>query len=550
MRKRSRISAVLVVMAGLMALGTSLAAASTTPRWVKHVRNYPGGISGGVRAYLDSGTSRARAGLMGMPGASSFSRPASPVTLHNLKVNSQDASPPVPQNETQVVHNVFNDRIAVAGANDYVNGGSQLYRTADGGQHWSSQFRSSAVLETGDFCGGGGDPALTYSRRDHAFYFAQLCFFGNHTESEIEVLRSLDNGKTWTGSLNGAYPVSNFVPATQDFDSSRFFDKEQITVDNHRSSPHYGRIYVTYIKFHMRPNGFSDYCPVQVAYTDSVDPNGDGDLTDSVWKHTRVVPNKPGDNGIGLSANQGAQPVVDNHGALDISYMTEECNTSIDHRILFKRSTNGGKTFNPRRQISKPGQWRDNPNPDDLLPNKNARIAASTSAPLVFNPVDNSLNYIVQNNINKAVSGADISFTRSVDHGITWSPMTTVSVNGSGQPARNDQFFPWMDVDPHGNLHAIWFDNRNAQHNIRIQTFQGFSSDKGAHWSNVNISTEPWNPNRSFFTSGSFIGDYNGLAVGDGVIYPVWTDGRDSPGPPNGQTDIWTNVELNTFPQP
>ena len=27
---------------------------------------------------------------------------------------------------------------------------------------------------------------------------------------------------------------------------------------------------MTYTKFHMRPNGFSDYCPIQLAYTDDV----------------------------------------------------------------------------------------------------------------------------------------------------------------------------------------------------------------------------------------------------------------------------------------
>ena len=77
MRKGLGISAALAVM-GLMALGTGLAAANTTPRWVKHVRSYPGGISGGVRAYLDPGTSGANPGLTATPRASSFSRPASP----------------------------------------------------------------------------------------------------------------------------------------------------------------------------------------------------------------------------------------------------------------------------------------------------------------------------------------------------------------------------------------------------------------------------------------------------------------------------------------
>jgi hypothetical protein len=551
MRRGPSFLGVLAVVAGLGALGTSLAPANTTtPRWVKHVTNYPGGISNGVRAYLDPGMSGANAGLTATGAARSSSGPAGARTLHNRKVNSQDASPPVPQNETQVVHNEFNDLIAVAGANDYVNGGSQLYRTTDGGQHWSSQFRSPRVEETGDFCGGGGDPALAYSKRDRAFYFAQLCFFRAHLESEIEVIRSLDNGRSWTGSRTGAYPVSNFDPQLDDFNPALFYDKEQITVDNNPSSPHYGRIYVTYIKFHMRPSGFSDYCPVQVAYTDRIDPNGDGDLRDSVWNQTSVVPSNPGDDGKGPTANQGAQPVVDKQGGLNISYMSEDCNTGIDRAILFKRSTNGGASFGSRHRISKIAQWKDNPNPADVLPDKNAGIAASTSAPLVFNPVDRSLNYIVQNNINRAQTGADISFTRSLDHGTTWSRMTTVSVAGSGDPARNDQFFPWMDVDAQGNLHAIWYDNRRDPGNVRIRTFQGYSTDQGATWSNANISTKSWNPNDGFFDSGDFIGDYNGLAVGDGVIYPLWTDGRDSPGSPLGQTDIWTNVELNTFPRP
>ena len=126
---------------------------------------------------------------------------------------------------------------------------------------------------------------------------------------------STDNGRTWTGSAHrrlSGHATSADSSATSTRRS--FYDKEQITVDNNPSSPHYGRIYVTYIKFHMQPNGFSDYCPVQVAYTDNIDPNGDGDLTDAVWHHTGVVPDNPGGNGKGPSANQGAQPVVDNQG--------------------------------------------------------------------------------------------------------------------------------------------------------------------------------------------------------------------------------------------
>jgi hypothetical protein len=544
--KRMGFAATVIGTALFLAVAASVAAAST-PRWVKHVKNYPGGISSGVRAYTDPGLQHAQAAAKFRSPSTEPASAASSGSLENLQVNT-DSNPPLPQNETQVVHSPFNDKIAIGAANDYVNGGSQIYRTTNGGQSWTTQYRSSVTLETGDFCGGGGDPALTYSQRDHAFYFAQLCFFRNFLPSEVEVIRSADNGRTWTGSATGAYPISNFSPALNDFNPAVFYDKEQITVDNNPSSPHYGRLYVTYVKFHIEPSGFSDYCPVQVAYTDNIDPNGDGDLTDSVWHHTGVVPDNPGGNGKGPSANQGAQPVVDNKGGLDISYMTEECNTSLDHGIFFKRSTNGGASFGPTKQINKPGQWADNPNPDDLLPPKRARIASSTSAPLVFNPVDHSLNYIVQNNIDQAKSGADISFTKSTDYGATWSNMQDVAVTGSGKPAPNDQFFPWMDVTPKGELRAIWFDNRDAPNNIGIETFKGRAGINGRKWTNKEISTKRWNPNKSFFGSGAFIGDYNGFAAGNGVMYPLWTDGRDTPGPPLGQTDIWTNVELNKSP--
>jgi hypothetical protein len=545
--KRVGFAASLIGVAAFFAIATSIAMASTTPRWVKHVHRYPGGISNGVRAYLDPGLRKAKQQAQASQSLSSPAAPAAPGPLQNEQVNSDDSNPPLPQNETQVAHSELDDNVAVAGANDYV-GGVQIYATADGGQTWTTHSRVPATGETRDFCT-GGDPAVAYSLRDHAFYFAGVCFLRAFPVSEIQVIQSTDNGQTWTGGdRNSSTAISNFRPQLQDFNPALFYDKPQITVDNNPSSPHFGRIYVTYVKFHLEPDGFSDYCPVNVSFTNDLDPNNDGDLTDAVWHLRSVVPDNPGGNGAGPSANQGAQPVVDNQGGLDISYMTEGCNRFIGHGIFMRRSTDGGQTFGAAERINKANQWADNPNPDDLLPNKKARFPASTSAPLVFNPVDNSLNYIVQNNVNRAQTGADISFAKSKDYGKTWSNMHDVAVDGAGKPAPNDQFFPWMDVGPNGGLRAIWFDNRNAPKNVRIETFQGRAGINGRHWTNTDISTKSWNPNQSFFGSGAFIGDYNGFAVGDhsGVMYPIWTDGRDTPGVPLGQTDVWTNVELPT----
>jgi len=60
------------------------------------------------------------------------------------------------------------------------------------------------------------------------------------------------------------------------------------------------------------------------------------------------------------------------------------------------------------------------------------------------------------------------------------------------------------------------------------------------------ISTAAFDPGDSFFSCGCFIGDYNQIAVSRDVIYPAWTDGRDSPGRPSGDSDIFTNVEIAT----
>src|SRR4051812_20782844 len=116
--RRMGFVATLIGVAGFFAVATSVASASSTPRWVKHVRSYPGGISNGVRAYMDPGPRAARASPRKAQSSPPPPTPLFPKTsLQTLQVNGRDSNPPVPQNETQVVHSEFNDRVAIAGAN-------------------------------------------------------------------------------------------------------------------------------------------------------------------------------------------------------------------------------------------------------------------------------------------------------------------------------------------------------------------------------------------------------------------------------------------------
>ena len=546
MRRVVRISLVLVVLASMVmvAIGSQAAPGKhhrNTPRWVKHVRKYPGGISNGVRAYLTEGVRQAQAKYVpAHPGRiyKSGHRPAMS-NFKNVDMTTEPTIPKMPQNETAVAFNTASPKTAVAASNDYVNGGLAIYTTHDFGKSWNTVFLSPRVPETGDFCS-GGDPTVVYSARDNTFYAAQLCFMRFHAESEIQVIQSSDNGDHWTGARFSSQVVTNFDDDLGDFDPSLFFDKELLAIDNNPSSAFYGRLYITYIKFHIQPDGFSDYCPVQLAYTDDVDPNNDNDLQDTLWSHTSVVPDNPGGNGEGDSANQWAVPVVDDQGGLDISYASEDCNSSFDRALLFKRSTDGGVSFGPQVQIDKPGQWADNPDLGDVLPNKNARIPLSPS--MDYSPSLGALVYVVQNNINSASSGADITGTFSTDYGATWQDMQNVSHAGSSTSAApGDQFFPWVSVNEDGGIHVIWFDNRNDPGNTLIETWELITNSLSFAPANFDISTASWNPNNAFFSSGSFIGDYNGLdAVSEKRDYPVWTDGRNSPGPPFGEADIFT----------
>jgi hypothetical protein len=545
-RRLIPVTAVLAVLVGIVAgqnaLGLGESKPTTpsvsTPRWVTHVARYPGGISGTVRAAYAAKDQNGAASTAATAQGSTASPAASE---GNVEMND-DSFPPMPQNETAVAYSLMNPRVAVAAANDYVSGGVVVMRTSDGGRHWASTRVTPQFGGTRDFCT-GGDPGVAYSRRDRAFYLSQLCFFRALPFSEIQVFKSVDKGQTWTPGRQAARAASNFDYSTGTVDVSIFNDKELIAVDNTPSSPHYGRIYVTYTKFHLLPDGSSDYCPIQLSYTDAV-PTENPVLT--TWSHTAVQPDAPGSGGVGSSANQFSVPVVEEDGTLDVGFVSENCNDSVDPHLLFQKSTDGGQTFLPSAvQIDKPGQYADfqDAGNDDIIPPTHFRAPNTPS--LAYSPRTGTLLYVYQNNINRPASQADISYQISTDGGLHWSDASFLSTESSGQPAANDQFFPWAASTESGRFYVIWFDRRLDPNNVRINTWQAVSRDDTASFSSAKISTLDWDPNQGFFTSGAFIGDYNGLAASDAFVYPVWTDGRnDAIGETGlGETDIFTNVE-------
>ncbi len=526
-------SCVLLLVLFVAMPGQATASRHHSPRWVRHARHFDGGLSSGVQERLAQSLGR-----IDVPKKVGSKTGAA---LENVQMNA-DTDPPLPQDEPSVALNLDDPMNAVAAANDYTGDGFWIGRTTDGGHTWSSQWKDPKFSFDGGRCY-ASDPSVAYSLRDGAFYLSTLCYFSGTPASEIHVWKSVDGGATWSASTEAALVVTNHA-LDGSIDGSVFYDKELMAIDNTPSSRYFGRIYVTYTKFHMTGGAYarSDYCPIQAAYTDAIPTS---DPSTSVWAHTPVVPDAPGAKGTGASANQFSTPVVDDHGGLDVAFVQEDCNTSYDHRILFSRSTDGGASFGDVTQVDPPGGYADNPNRADQLPGKgHVRFPGTIS--MSFDASRQRLAVVYQNSANRDVSGADISVQTSDDLGSSWKEPRPVSVNRGGDPARGDQFFPAIGVDGGGTLFAIWQDTRLDPQNHLIDTFQGVSTDGGRTWTNHRISSASFDARKSFFSCGCFIGDYNQIAVSDEVIYPTWTDGRGSPAKPLGDSDIWTNVEIRT----
>jgi hypothetical protein len=540
---RTHRSARLLAAAGLASLviaaslvGTS-ASAHKVPQWIKHVQHWDGGISNGVRERAAQA-----AGDIAVPQALSVAAvKIGSAALDNVQMNG-DSTPPLPQDEPSIAESLDDPMNAVAASNDYTGDGFWIGSTTDGGQTWASQWKDPKFSFDGGRCF-ASDPSVAYSLRDHAFYLSTLCYFSTTPASEIQVWKSVDGGTTWSSSQQPALVVTNHA-TDGSIDASVFYDKELMAIDNTPSSSHFGRIYVTYTKFHMTGGSYarSDYCPVQAAYTDAIPT---ADPAASSWGHTAIVPDAPGAKGTGSSANQFSTPVVDDHGALDVAFVQEDCNTSIDHALYFTRSTTGGTSFGGVVRVDQPGWFADNPNANDNLPGK-GHVRFPNTPSLAYDATRGRLALIYQNNASRRVSGADISLQTSNDWGATWTAPKPISVRPNGTAAARDQFFPAIGVDADGMWFAIWQDTRLDPANHLISTFQGESTDGGATWTNRLISTASFDARKSFFTCGCFIGDYNQIAVSSEVVLPTWTDGRDSPPKPAGDSNVWTNVEIRS----
>jgi hypothetical protein len=411
--------------------------------------------------------------ISGLPGVQSG--PAE----NNVPVSTPSAAN---QNETSVAVNPLNVSNLIGAANDARLGDYTCasYASLDGGQSWSELL---APVPSG--YDAAGDPSVAFDNLPTGpmAFLCGLAFRRDLSKSEIFVDRSLDGGLTYPPTQRRFAYVS--APG-------EFPDKEYLTVDT-TGGPRNGLAVISWTNFE---NSFSDAIIRVVTSTD----RGDS------WSPQSRVSDG--------NANQGSVPAMGPNGEVYVAWLNEAAST-----IDFDRSFDGGMTFGTDRTVA-------NVNAIGSVPGFSFRADSFPSMAVdTTNGPNRGTIYICW--ADQPVSHIDVLCTRSIDGGTTWS--TPIVVNDDTN--NRNQFFPWLTVDPHGNVDVVFYDTRNGA--TQIDLYFARSSDGGQTFrSNQRVTDVSFNPNN--YGDGFFIGDYIGVAASDRAVHPLWTDGR------NATNDIFT----------
>ena len=444
-----------------------------------------------------------------------------------------------PQNEQNIVINPTNPLNVVTSANDYRYGfRAFVYASADGGSTFSNVLLPGwdpATNGQGLFkhVQAGGDPVLAFAPNG-TLYYAALVYdfsFPNHTPSGVAVAVSRDGGTTWAPPVMVHYESSN----------NFFNDKEWMAAGAN------GDIYVSWTVF--KSNKPSGYISSNIVMSVSHDYGAS-------WSDPIPV------SDAAHPYDQGSSVAVAPDGTVYVAYEGNQANDLSKDQIVLARSTDRGLTFTNtelgrvyddigcypinvaqgRARLSFE-QFRINSFPSLVIDSTTGGVAiawaddqnnpgCAAGAASFSGTTNNQVKLIISTNgiswtaPRIITSGRDKAFPavganagRTVVGYYTrdFSPVPTatdhscqrgfLNTSDPGYPASPTVYY--IDATPVCLDYAI-------------------SSSSDGFVSETRVSTQSSNPYVQF--SGSFIGDYTGVAVdGSGKARAVWTDGRGKP---------------------
>jgi hypothetical protein len=471
----------------------------------------------------------------------------------NIDISCDD--PISPDNETPIVTDPTNPDHLLAGSNDYflTFKGSVIqqrvptgfFTSFDGGQTW---IDGQIPMGNGG-SGGNGDPSPAFDTKFHTAHMAQLSaavgqsgpFFGH---IDVSVSTSDDGGLTWKPPVTVAIGHASISPSA----NGVFLDKEWLTADNYPSSPHYGRLYLTWDQLEFSKGVFLR-SPVVLSYSDNAG---------KTWSTPQEI---SGSNPTYCTANQGpagpagacdesffSYSAVEPNGDVVVGFMNQQNSAAweepneFEDQVMTVTSHDGGGHWTAPVHVADLEDggiegiiFTDYPqNVDARATQTGFQFRTGSWSNLNVDPVTGKLYAVWTDNRDGAhdvanpVTDTNVFMAWSDDEGATWHQPVRVT---SGE---TDKWFPWVAARG-GKVGVVYQEessNGSGMYVVNLAT----STNDGASWAYQTVSTAVSDPNHSVWFRANtpscpecsrFIGDYIGLAFDtSGRAHLTWTDMR------------------------
>ena len=444
-----------------------------------------------------------------------------------------------PQNEQNIVINPTNARNVVTASNDYRYGfQAQVYVSSDGGATHSDVLLPGWDTATGaqglfKHVQAGGDPVLAFEPGGILYYAALVYDFSyaNRTPSGVAVASSHNGGVSWSAPVMVHYEAAN----------NFFNDKEWIA-----AGPN-GAVYVTWTQFNQGPHG-AGYISSNIVISVSHDYG-------ATWSDPVNV------SDAAHPFDQGSSPAVAPNGTIYVAYEGNQASNVARDQTVLARSTDGGKTFTNTEL----GRVYDDSNcyPTNVAQGRSRlsfeQFRLSSFPSLAIDPTTGKMAITwADDQGNAGCGGSNPKFTGLTNNqvklitssnGTTWTAPAIITFG-------SDKAYPAVGMNAGRTVVGYFTRDYSPVPTATDHTCQrGFlettnptyprsaplyidlnpvcldyaisKSDDGFA-SETRVSSQSSNPYVQF--SGSFIGDYTGVAVDStGSALAVWTDDRGNP---------------------
>jgi hypothetical protein len=402
-----------------------------------------------------------------------------------------------PRSESAISVNPWDAAKIISASNNIGGSGAQAqYYSTSGGASWG---QTTLSLQLGDAF--HSDPTVDWTS-DGTAWTVTIGIDSFVSYLKLRAYKSTDHGATWTldSTLSGSQADT---------------DKEMLWIDHDAASPYKDNLYViwhngapVYVGRRNGPGG-SWQAPVRVSGPETTGTGIGGDIkTNSAGTVFATWPDT-GSRAIWMarSTDGGASfappvKVANTFGSFDIGFPADT-----SRRALIYASTGTYKTATHNEVYA---TWTD------------LSGAAGCTLPANEPQFDPS-----------STCKTRIWFGVSHDGGSTWSAPRMLN----NQASLNDQFFPWLAVDPaSGALGVVYYDTVNDPGRRKTDVWYQSSFDGGQTWSGaLKLTSAQTDETASGSDFGNQYGDYIGLSGYAGLLFPSWTDRRN-----NGFEEIWT----------